>query len=170
MKKIILLLSAIVLLAFSTACINSGTSSSQGTNSKNGGSSSSQRTVSPNSGFSSRQGNKQPGADQQVDSAYNLQDLIDAVKNAGCISGEPESLDVKDIGAEQGISYGNVVFLQYDLYSSNAYFDAYEAGQVTINGKTVKIGAINGPYFMIFMDEKVDQNAVKAFRSLGFGT
>lgn len=120
------------------------------------------------SGWTS-QGNRQPDANQREDAAYTLDDLIAAVKKAGCISGEPKELDVKDTGAEKGIAYGNVVFLQYDPTSSNAYFDAYDAGQVTINGKTVPIAAINGPYFMVFLDGNTDQNAVKAFYSMGFG-
>lgn len=148
MKKFAMLLMAMVILISLTAC----------TDKSDGGT------------IGSNQAGKSPNANQQVDAAYNLDDLIDAVKKAGCISGEPERLDVKDMGAEKGIAYGNVVFLQYDPYSSNAYFDTYEANQVTIKGKTVKIGAINGPYFIVFLDNNVDQNAVKAFRSLGFSS
>lgn len=121
-------------------------------------------------GASPGKGNRQPNANQQVDTVYHLDDLIEAVKKAGGISGNPETLDVKDIGAEKGIAYGNVVFLQYDLYASRAYFDAYDANQVTLKGKTAQIGAINGPYFMVFLDGNVDQNAVKAFLSIGFGS
>ena len=111
-----------------------------------------------------------PSGNQKSDTAYNLDNLIEAVKKAGCISGDPASIDVKDIGAEKGIAYGNVVFLQYDPYTSNAYFDAYDANQVILNGKAVEIAAINGPYFMLFLDGNVDQSAVKAFYSLGFGS
>ncbi|MFQ8599452.1 MAG: hypothetical protein ACLSAP_01895 [Oscillospiraceae bacterium] len=55
-------------------------------------------------------------------------------------------------------------------YASRAYFDAYDANQVTLKGKTLQIGAINGPYFMVFLDGNVDQNAVKAFLAIGFGS
>ena len=147
MKKLFFILLAMAMMASAAAC-----------------------TGDTNGGASQSQGTRQPNANQQVDAAYTLDDLIAAVKKAGCISGEPESLDVKEIGAEKGIAYGNVVFLQYDLYASNAYFDAYDAGRVTVNGKTAPISAINGPYFMVFLDGKTDQNAVKAFRSIGFGT
>lgn len=157
MKKFALLLLTASMLITITSCTNNEISSNQGNN-------------IPSGGISQGQGNRAPGTGQQADSAYNLDDLIERVKQAGCISGEPKSLHVKDIGAEKGIAYGNVVFLQYDLDSSKAYFDAYEANQVTINGKTVEIGAINGPYFMVFLDGKIDQNAVKAFYSLGFGS
>ncbi|WP_040196242.1 hypothetical protein [Candidatus Soleaferrea massiliensis] len=147
MKKYVMFLMTMVLLVSLTACAD------------------------PSSGTSGNsQAGRSPNANQQTDAAYNLDDLIAAVEKAGGISGKPETLDVKDIGAERGIAYGNVVFLQYDPSSSNAYFDAYEANQVTVKGKTVQIGAINGPYFMVFLDGNVDQNAVNAFYSIGFGS
>ena len=152
MKKYALVLLSAVMLFSLTAC-----SDQTGGGSPNGG----------NGGATGQ--NRQPNATQQGDAAYTLDDLIAAVKQAGGINGEPEALDVQDIGAEKGVSYGNVVFLQYDPYASRAYFDAYEANQVVLKGKTVPIGAINGPYFMVFLDGNVDQNAVKAFRSIGFG-
>lgn len=182
MKKLLILLLTIVLLVSITACTNSGTSStlgnnslngsssqSQGNNSPNGGSSPSQGNNSPNDSNSPNQGNRQPGADQQVDTYYSIDDLIELVKQAGCISGNPESLDVKAIGAVKGVAYGNVVFLDYELTDSQAFLDAYSANKVTVNGKDAKIGAINGPYVMAFFDHNVDQKAVKAFHSLGFG-
>lgn len=156
MKKFALILITIVMLASIAACGNQ----TEDDNTEDYPSESNQSEINPSQ--------SSPDVNQQADAAYNLDNLIEAVKNAGCISGEPETLDVKDMGAEKGIAYGNIVFLEYNVDTSNAYFDAYDANQVTINGKDVEIGAINGPYFMVFLDGKTDQKAVDAFRSIGF--
>ena len=112
--------------------------------------------------------NTQNANGSHADSSYNLDSLIEAVKKAGAISGNPQNLDTKDNDATKVIAYGNVVFLEFDPSSSQGYFTAYDAGELKIQGKTVKIGAINGPYMMAFLDNKVDQKAVKAFRSIGY--
>lgn len=112
--------------------------------------------------------NGQGNVGKLTDAVYDLDSLITAVEKAGAISGEPETFDVSDSGAVKGVAYGNMVFLAFDPSSSNAYFTAYDANQVTVKGKAVPIGAINGPYFMVFLDGKTDQNAVKAFRSMGY--
>ena len=192
MKKLAMLLITAAMLVSITACTNNaaslssensrpnrGTSSSQGNNKPNGGISPNQGNNNPNSssspnlgnhpnGASSNQGNRQPGANQLADSSYSIDDLIERVKQAGCISGNPQTLDAKALGAVKAVAYGNVVFLDYEYTNSQDYLDAYEANKVMVNGREAKIGALNGPYVMAFFDGNVDQNAVKAFHSLGF--
>lgn len=171
MRKLAFGMLAMLILLSVTACTmksNTGGSSGQGNNMPNIGSSSSQGNNPQDSG-SSGQGNRQPGENQQVDSAYTIDDLIERVKRAGCISGNPETLDAKAIGAIKAVAYGNVVFVDYEYTNLQEFTDAYAANKVTINGKEAKIGAINGPFVMAFFDGNVDQKAVKAFHSLGFG-
>lgn len=151
MKKIVLVGLTVILLFSLTACGSNLNSSSQN--------STSQSTTGQSAAG---------GAGQHSDSGYNLDTLISAVKKAGVISGEPQNLDVKDNGAQKAVAYGNIVFLEFDPSSSNAYFSAYDAGTVKINGKNIKIGAINGPYMMVFLDGNIDQRAVQAFRSVGY--
>lgn len=154
MKYISYVFLSVILMVSLTAC-------SQGEGKGSGGAA---PTNKPNSG----QNGGNPGSGQSADRGYSLDTLIDLVKQAGAISGEPETLDVKDVGAERGVAYGNVVFLAYDPAVSNAYFEAYNAEQVTLEGVKMKIAAINGPYFLLFRDGNADQKAVDAFRSIGF--
>ncbi|MBC3515097.1 hypothetical protein H8K20_01655 [Neobittarella massiliensis] len=170
MKKLAMLLVALAVLFTTTACTSrNGGGDSQGLgnsgSAQNSSSNSTKNSVSPGQG----NGSRQPGENQQVDAYYSMDDLITRVKQAGCIDGTPEPLDVKAIGAVKGVAYGNVVFLDYEFTDKKEFTDAYAANKVLVKGKDAKIGAINGPYVMAFLNHNIDEQAVKAFHSLGFG-
>lgn len=152
MKKVTLIILIGIVLLSMMACGNHGKANSG----------------QVNNGQTNTNDNIQNGNGMQADSSYDLDTLIAAVKKAGLISGEPEKLDVTENGAQRAEAYGNIAFLAFDPSASNAYFSAYDAGEVTIKGKTVKIGAINGPYMMVFLDGTADQKAIDAFLSVGY--
>ena len=171
MKKLAMLLVVLAVLFTTTACTSrNGGGDSQGLG-NSGSAQNSSSNSTKNGGVLSGQGNgsRQPGENQQVDAYYSMDDLITRVKQAGCIDGTPEPLDVKAIGAVKGVAYGNVVFLDYEFTDKKEFTDAYAANKVLVKGKDAKIGAINGPYVMAFLNHNIDEQAVKAFHSLGFG-
>lgn len=148
MKKISLVVT-IVLCVLLVGC------SSDGKNSK----SSSNNNTSNNN---SNNNQSQTGA-----SGFNMDTLTNELASANKISGNPESLDLSEIGAKEARLYGNILIVFFDIDNNSGWFDVYNAGKAIINGQEIIMGGAVGPYMIFFMDNNIDQDAVRIFQRAG---
>ena len=148
MKKISLVVT-IVLCVLLVGC------SSDGKNSKS--------SISNNTSNNNSNNNQsQTGA-----SGFNMDTLTNELASANKISGNPESLDLSEIGVKEARLYGNILIVFFDIDNNSGWFDVYNAGKAIINGQEIIMGGAVGPYMIFFMDNNIDQDAVRIFQRAG---
>lgn len=123
-----------------------------------------------NSGRSTNNSSNTNNNSQQTSGAggFDTSGIGEMLKSANAVSGEPSSIDLSEIGADEAMQYGNTVIVRFDL-SSQGYFDAYDSGKVSVKGATWYVYGVAGPYMLFFTDDHPNQDAIGVFEQLAGG-
>ena len=98
---------------------------------------------------------------------FNMDNIVSKLKSAGIISGDSKDVDISSIelALEAKLYNDNVMIIKFDYTETQKWMDIASRGTITYNGKTHEI-AMWGEYGLVFLDGKMDQDAVKVFRSV----
>ena len=124
--------------------------------------------MSSNSSNNSNNNNNNPPQQTPGAGGFDTSGIGEMLKKANAVQGEPSSVDLSEIGAEEATQYGNTVIVKFNL-SSQGYFDAYDNGKVSVNGKTWYVYGVAGPYMLFFTDDNPNQDAIGVFEQLAGG-
>ena len=155
MKKISLVIT-MVLCVLLTGC------SSDEKDSKRSSNNSSTNSPANNNSSSNNNNQSQSGA-----AGFDMDTLANELELANKISGNPENLDLSGIGVKEARLYGNILLVFFDIDNNSGWYDVYNAGKASINGQEILMGGAVGPYMIFFMDNNIDQDAVRIFQRAG---
>ena len=159
MKKISILALTLLLCGTMAGC---------GSSDDKQGNTSHRSTQNSNSSNNSNNNNNNPQQQTPGAGGFDTSGIGEMLKKANAVQGEPSSVDLSEIGAEEATQYGNTVIVKFNL-SSQGYFDAYDNGKVSVNGKTWYVYGVAGPYMLFFTDDNPNQDAIGVFEQLAGG-
>lgn len=98
-------------------------------------------------------------------SDYSADNILNILKKSGAINNNGESIDLSSLGAGEAYRFDNMVLVKYTL-SDSAYFSAYDAGSIDVNGEKWTIYAAAGPYLLFCTDGNPNQALVQAVENI----
>lgn len=99
------------------------------------------------------------------DQGFDMKSIIQVLQSAGAVKSSGKSIQLKDIDSEEAIQYDNMVIVKFALSESD-YFDAYESGQLSVNGETWYVHGAAGPYLLFSIDNQPNEAIVKSFEGI----
>lgn len=128
----------------------------------------SKRTIQNSNSSNNNSNNNNPQQQTPGAGGFDTSGIGEMLKKANAVEGEPSSIDLNEIGAEEATQYGNTVIVKFNL-SSQGYFNAYDNGKVSVKGKTWYVYGVAGPYMLFFTDDNPNQDAIGVFEELAGG-